>query len=103
MKLEINVFGNEKEALARGYMEGQSFYENGKVSAIRYKDSAHIETTTETFLYDENHTEGGSIIVDVSNVCCNLKTLAICELIKAMTYDYCLPETIVIKKSGNKL
>lgn len=98
MKLEITVFGNEKEALACGYMEGQSFYENGQTSATRIGDKAHIEIETETTLFDENQTEVGQTAVDL-DVCCNIKTLAIAELIKAMAYDYCLPETIVIKKA----
>lgn len=97
MKLEITVYGNEKEALARGYMEGQSFYENGQANATRIGDKAHIEIKTETTLFDENQTEVGQTAVDL-DVCCNIKTLAIAELIKTMTYDYCLPEVITIKK-----
>lgn len=98
MKLEISVFENNNEVFAKGYMAGNDFYENASTTAKRIPGGkAHVETETKTFMYDENHTEGEFATVDV-DVCCNLKTLAICELIKAMTYDYCLPETIVIKK-----
>ena len=97
MKLEISVFENSSEVFAKGYMAGNDFYENASTTAKRISGGAHIETETRTFMYDENHTEGEFAAVDVDVCCCNLKTLAICELIKAMTYDYCLPETIVIK------
>ena len=97
MKLEISVFSNENEVFVKGYMAGNSFYENASTTAKRIPNGkAHIETECKTFMYDENHTEGEFAAVDI-DTCCNLKTLAICELIKAMTYDYCLPETIVIK------
>lgn len=96
MKLEITVFGNEKETFVRGYMGSESFYENAQASAKRIGDKAHIEIKSETTLFDENQTEENQTAVDL-DICCNIKTLAIAELIKAMAYDYCLPETIVIK------
>lgn len=110
MKLEINVFENNGIVTAHAHAAGDNFYENVTATAERVNGKAKVVTGSELFFYDENHTENDYVEME-SEVCCNLKVLAITEVIRMVADDYCIPDEIkinkprkeVVKKASNEL